>query len=99
MGMRPSESLQKHSREVRAILSRFGVLNPRVFGSVSRGQDTEASDLDILVEAPEGTTFFDLARIENELAAILGCRVELLTAGSLAPDVAKRAEADFMPMP
>ena len=97
--MRPSLSLVTHSQQVRAVLARAGLQNPRVFGSVARGQDVETSDLDLLVEAPGGTTFFDLARIENELSAIMNCRVELRTAASLAPDVAKRAAVDVMPLP
>jgi len=97
--MRPSLSLVTHSEQVRAVLARAGLQNPRVFGSVARGQDIETSDLDLLVEVANGTTFFDLARIEDELSSILGCRVELLTAGSLAPDVAKRAAVDVMPLP
>ena len=97
--MRPSLSLVTHSEQVRAVLARAGLQNPRVFGSVARGQDIETSDLDLLVEVADGTTFFDLARIEDELSSILGCRVELLTAASLAPDVAKRAAVDVMPLP
>jgi predicted nucleotidyltransferase len=41
----------------------------------------------------------DLADIEIELEAILGCKVEVLTKGFLAPDVAEWAEADLLPIP
>ncbi|WP_414642350.1 nucleotidyltransferase family protein [Bradyrhizobium sp.] len=71
---------------------------PKVFGSVARGDDTEKSDLDILVEAPPGTTFYDLARIELELEEVLGCKVEVLTKSSLAPDVMENVEADLAPV-
>jgi len=73
--------------------------NPRIFGSVARGVDIEGSDLDILVEVSPGTTFYDLARAELELEEILGCRVEVLTKGSLAPDIADNLEADLAPLP
>jgi predicted nucleotidyltransferase len=73
--------------------------NPRVFGSAARSEDTEKSDLDILIEAPPGTTLYDLARVELELEAVLGCKVEVLTKGFLAPDVAKNAEVDLIPIP
>lgn len=71
---------------------------PRMFGSVARGEDTETSDLDILVEAPPGTSFYDLARVELELEEVLGCRIEVLTKGSLAPDVMENVEADLTPV-
>ena len=48
--MRPSEALAKHRDEVREIIARYPVSNPRIFGSAARGEDTEGSDLDILVE-------------------------------------------------
>jgi predicted nucleotidyltransferase len=84
---------------VREILDRAGLRNAKLFGSAARGEDTEKSDLDLLVEAPQGTTLYDLARVELELEALLGCRVEVLTEGFLASDIANRAEADLTPIP
>jgi predicted nucleotidyltransferase len=97
--MRPSISVAKHGDQVRKILEGFRMRNPQLFGSVARGDDTENSDLDILVEVPPGTTFYDLARAELELEAVLGCKVEVLTKDSLAPDIAEKAEADLAPIP
>jgi predicted nucleotidyltransferase len=97
--MKPSVSIARHGNQVRQILDRFRMHNPRVFGSVARGTDTESSDLDILVEAPPGTTLYDLARAELELEEVLGCRVEVLTRASLAPDVADNVEADLTSIP
>ena len=96
--MKPSVSIAKHRDQVREILERHRMGNPRIFGSTARGDDAEGSDLDILIEAPPGTTLYDLARIELELESVLGCKVEVLTSGFLAPDVAERAEADFAPL-
>jgi len=48
--MRPSEALAKHRDEVLAIIARYPVTNPRIFGSVARGDDVEGSDVDILCE-------------------------------------------------
>ena len=97
--MKPSIALETHRQQVHEILSASGMRNPRIFGSTSRGDDTETSDLDILVDAPPGTSFYDLARIELELEAILGCKVDIVTAGCLAPDIIKRVETDSWPMP
>jgi predicted nucleotidyltransferase len=97
--MKPSISLANHRDQVRAILQRFGMDNPRLFGSAARGDDHDHSDLDILVDAARGTSLYDLAGAEIALEALLGCRVELLTAGFLAPDVATRAKADLVPIP
>ena len=97
--MRPSIALSEHANQVREVLARFGISNPRIFGSVARGEDTDKSDLDLLVDAPPGTSLYELAKVETELEAILGCKVEVMTKGFLASDVAKRAEADQLPIP
>ena len=43
--MKPSEALTLHRDALRHIISRHGLLRPRVFGSVLAGVDTEESDL------------------------------------------------------
>jgi uncharacterized protein len=97
--MKPSILLEKHRDQVREVLQRFRMENPRIFGSAARGEDTEQSDLDILVDVPPGTSLYDLAGVEIELEALLGCKVEVLTKGFLAPDVAEQTEADLVPIP
>ena len=54
--MRPSEAIAGRLDEVRAIIARYPVRNPRVFGSVARGEDDERSDLDLLVDPLEKAT-------------------------------------------
>ena len=47
------------------------------------GTDQEGSDLDLLVDAPPGTTLFDLGGLQVELEDLLGVNVDLLTPGDL----------------
>ena len=97
--MKPSVSIANHGNQVREILERAGLRNTRIFGSTARGEDVDGSDLDLLVEAPLGTTLYDLAGVELALEDLLGCRVEVVTAGCLAFDVARKVAADLMPIP
>jgi predicted nucleotidyltransferase len=62
--MRPSEAIARRLDEVRAVIARYPVSNPRVFGSVARGEDDERSDFDLLVDPLENTSLFDLAGLE-----------------------------------
>ena len=55
--MRPSEILAAKADEIREIIARYPVRNPRIFGSAARGDDEEGSDLDLLVDPLEGTTY------------------------------------------
>ena len=81
--MRPSAALDANRDAVRVLPARFRAANPRVFGSVLRGTDRDGSDLDILVDALPGATLFDLGALQEELQALLGVRVDLLTPGDL----------------
>jgi predicted nucleotidyltransferase len=96
--MRPSEALEKHRDEVVAILGRYPVRNPRVFGSVARGEDTEGSDLDIVVDADGRLSLFDLAGMELDLGDLLGCKVAVGTDSSLRHHVAASAKRDMRPI-
>ena len=81
--MKPSRALELKRAAVREAASRFRTANPRIFGSVLHGTDTEGSDLDLLVDALPGTTLFDLGALQVELEDLLGVRVDLLTPGDL----------------
>ena len=56
-----------------------------VFGSSVRGEATEQSDIDLLVEFGERKSLLDLVRLERELSSALGRKVDLLTKKSLSP--------------
>ena len=80
---------------MRAIIARYPVKNPRVFGSVARGDDREDSDIDIVVDAGQGVTYFDIARLQNELSDCLGHPVEVGLERALKPSVRQAAMPDF----
>lgn len=96
--MRPSEILAAKADEVRAIIARYPVRNPRIFGSVARGDDAEGSDLDILVEPLRGTTYFTLAKLQLELEELLGVEIDIATPGAIGPRLAERMNQDLRPL-
>jgi hypothetical protein len=83
--MRPSIALQTHRDAIREIALSHRVKNVRVFGSVLHGDDTEDSDLDLLVDPTPETTLFDIAKIQVELKELLGVAVDVFTPRAL-PD-------------
>jgi len=92
--MRPSEVLPVHRETIRQLVLEAGMANPRVFGSVARGEDNEESDLDILVDPGPKTSLLDMAGLQIELEKLLGTRVDLLTPNSLHPRFRNRAMAE-----
>ena len=77
--MRPSEILQRHRLDVLRILASYPVAHPRVIGSVARGDDTEQSDIDILVDREAGFTLLQQANLAEALADLLKVRVDIVT--------------------
>ena len=83
--MKPSEALNSNRAAIRQVVASYHGHNARVFGSVLHGQDTDNSDLDILIDPTSETTLFDIGAIRHELAKLLGVKVDVLTPNSL-PD-------------
>lgn len=81
--MKPSEALHAHRDDIRRVVAQNRTCNPRVFGSVLRGDDTETSDLDLLVDPTPDTTLMDIARIQSRLQKLLGVTVDVLTPKAL----------------
>jgi hypothetical protein len=77
--MRPSEVLPKYRETIRQLVMQAGMANPRVFGSVARGEDREDSDLDILVDPAPRTSLLDLVGLQIEIETRTGVKVDLLT--------------------
>lgn len=83
--MKPCEALAANRALIRHVVESHRGRNARVFGSVLRGQDTDGSDLDILIDPTPETTLMDVATIQVELQRLLGVSVDVLTPKSL-PD-------------
>jgi predicted nucleotidyltransferase/DNA-binding XRE family transcriptional regulator len=81
-----------------AAAAAHGASNLRVFGSVARGQDLPDSDLDLLVDLPPSLGLFGLGRLQADLEAIAGTRVDLVPAQGLKPDFRTRVERDLVPL-
>jgi uncharacterized protein len=77
--VKPSAALEANQKAICEAVQRFRTRNPRVFGSVLRGEDKDGSDLDLLVDALPGVTLFDLGGLQVELEEMLGVPVDLLT--------------------
>lgn len=96
---RPSQALHQRLADVRQIVSRFPVRNPRIFGSVLRGQDQETSNIDILVDAiPEITTLCDMGLLEEQLSDLLGVPVDVKTPQDLPPTFRDDVVAEARPL-
>ena len=76
------------------IATRFSVSRIGIFGSVARGEQTEASDIDILVEFSRPVGFFTFLELEEYLSVHLGAPVDLVTPDALKTLIAERVAAE-----
>ena len=95
---KPSQAFATHRPSVRRVVEAHQARNPRVFGSIARGEDTEGSDLDLLVDTTESTLLFDLAAIELELERLIGIPVHVTTSGGLRGALRERVLAEAEPV-
>jgi uncharacterized protein len=83
--MKPSEALPQYRERIRQLVLQAGMSNPRVFGSVLRGEDTEESDLDILVDPAPRASLLAMERLQAQLAHVAGVKVDLRTPEEIHP--------------
>ncbi len=76
--MKPSVAFEKNRALIRDMVGRHKTANPRVFGSVLHGTDTDGSDIDILVDALPGASLFDLGGLQVDLEEALGVPVQVV---------------------
>jgi predicted nucleotidyltransferase/ribosome-binding protein aMBF1 (putative translation factor) len=88
--------VRRHRKDLVAAAAAHAVSNLRVFGSVARGEDHPASDVDLLADFPPGLSLFGLGRLEADLEGILGTRVDLISAADLKPGIQERVESDLI---
>lgn len=82
MGAR-RELVEARRDEICAIVRRHLGRSVAVFGSVARGDESAKSDIDFLVEFEPGSSLFDLLHVSEELEALLGVPVDVVSAGGL----------------
>jgi predicted nucleotidyltransferase/DNA-binding XRE family transcriptional regulator len=90
--------LRRHRRAIVDAAERRGATNVRVFGSVARGQDTDSSDVDLLVDLADDVGIVGLIGLQRELAEILRRRVDVVPAANLKADLARQVLAEAIPL-
>lgn len=79
--------LRQHLPELR---EKYSVNYLGVFGSYIRGEQTEDSDLDVLVQFDKKPGLFKYIELEDHLSELLGVKVDLVMKSALKPNIGKR---------
>ena len=97
--MRLKQLLHEKREEILEIASKHGAYNVRIFGSVARGDDTEDSDIDFLID-------YDINKISPwfpggllmDLQDLLGCKVDIVTEKGLSKFIKHRILDEAKPL-
>ncbi len=96
---RPLPSLLvEHRAALLALAERRGLRNVRVFGSMARGDHHARSDVDLLVDAPPGTSALALCGLSIDAEQLLDRPVDVVTEGCLYAPMRARAVRDAVPL-
>jgi hypothetical protein len=84
-GIHPETLLAAAGPILKALADEHGYAHLAVFGSVARCEARLDSDIDLLVEAPEGTSTFGFIRFKQLIEQVLGREIDLVDRGGLTP--------------
>ena len=82
--------LKKHKKQIYQIAAKYGVKQVSVFGSVVRGESTDVSDVDFLIEMESGASAFGIGAFQFEVQKLLGIQIDVIPTFAL-PKVEDKA--------
>ena len=74
----------------------YRVTEVGVFGSYARGEQTQTSDLDILIDYEQAPTLFKLVELRDYLAGVVGMKVDVVTKNGLKPRIRERVLSEVV---
>ena len=90
--------ISRIEESVQTVAKKWNIKQVFLFGSYARGEATESSDVDLILDVPEGTTYIDLGEISNELSTLLGVSIDITTLDSVldSPRFYKHIQDDLI---
>lgn len=76
--------------DIRRVAASHGASNPRLFGSVVRGEQSPGSDVDLLVHLDADRSLLDQIALMHELEDLLNCRVDVVDDEAVYPALRER---------
>lgn len=96
--VRPSVRLHQLRDELLATLADHHAVDPRVFGSVARGDDEPGSDLDLIVDFSHEASLLDEVGLRLALTDLLGVKVDVVAADTLRGEFRDRVLSEAVPV-
>ncbi len=78
-------TLEEVKKQLVPILAKHQIMKASIFGSLARGESTESSDVDILIEMGEDASLLDYMDIKFDIEEKLGLNIDLVEYSALKP--------------
>ena len=92
------ELVRQFKEEILRIAEAHGAYDVRIFGSSSRGEATEDSDIDLLVSLAPERSILDLVAVKQDLEDELEREVDVVTEDSLSPYIREQVLKEAVPL-
>lgn len=86
------DDLKQAKQKLYQIAARHGISRVFVFGSVARGEGTNVSDVDFLIEMDEGVSALGVGAFQYEVEQLLGIPIDVIPTFALK----KMDDQDFV---
>ncbi|GEM_PF-18679 len=90
--------VDENRNDILQIAARHGAYNVRVFGSRARGEATQDSDLDLLIDIEPGRSLLDIVALKQDMEDALGCQADVLTERAISPYMRERILREAVPL-
>jgi uncharacterized protein len=95
--MKTLEEIKQTLRQTKPLLQeQYRVTQLGIFGSYARGEQTQTSDIDILIDYDQAPTLFKLVELRDYLAEVMGMKVDVVTKKGLKPRIQERVLAEVV---
>jgi uncharacterized protein len=91
-----AEVLQILATQKRSLLKTYRITRLGIFGSYARNQQTESSDLDVLVDYENAPTLFQLIELRDYLSDLFSMKVDLVTKNGLKARIREKVLAEVI---
>jgi predicted nucleotidyltransferase len=93
-----ANDIRARREEILEIGKRYGASNFRIFGSVARGDATDASDIDLIVKFEPGRSLLDHGGLLMDLCDLLGMKVDVISEDGMRPRFRETVLKEVVPL-
>ena len=83
------QQIEDYKALILPVLKRYLIKSAAIFGCVAKGNSSENSDMDMLIEGGQGFTMFKMLSLEEEISRLINRKVDLVEYDSIKSSIRK----------